>query len=119
MADLEGLKIKVEPTGRGEVEQSLDKWPVVEGLNLIDTELSGDALSTKRAVRVRVGDILQPAINLDGTVAAKINPSDAQLDSGMQFSNSGASKSKDVSFYPSQWAKRKSAGLKTDTMEGR
>lgn len=112
---IKGLSINVEATGRAEVVEPISKWPEVEGLKLADSrDLSIDVLNNARAVRVKVGETLMPAVNLDDENAVLINENGSQ--SVPQFSPNGANKGKDVSFYGTAWAQRKARGMKSDTM---
>lgn len=125
-----GLQINVQETGRSEVSEPISAWPEVDGLQLSDrAELSLDVLSNSRVVRVKVGEALLPAINLDDEIAVLINDHGVthDLPSGAdgrqkkeftspQFSPNGASKGKDVSFYGTPWAQRRSMESKSETM---
>ncbi len=126
-----GLPINVEPTGRGEVEKPISEWPEVDGLKLSDkndSPLSLEVLNKAKAVRVRVGEALLPALNLDDETAVlihdngtthEVSGADDKVKNELtspQFSPSGKTKAKDVSIYGNAWAQRKSAGTKSDSM---
>lgn len=123
-----GLPIRVEPTGRAEVTEPVEKWPEVDGVDLQEpVDLSLDVFDGVKVARTKISGILVPVVLLGGDKAMLIQPYvEPNKDSscrgssftGPSFSKNGAAKPRDVSFYPNAWAARKSADVKAEVEAG-
>ncbi len=100
----------IQDSGRVRVETPVREWPIIEGLQLGDGELTkGAVLSGVGLVRARIANLLFPALRLDTVNAVEIHIHG--LGQGMEFSPRGDSKDGCSSFYISQEAKQISADI--------
>lgn len=114
---VEGLPIRVEPTGRAEVYAAVENWPEVDGVDLQEPrDLSLEVAGSLTVARTRIAGTLVPVVILADGNALQIQDyvplKRENTFKGPSFSQNGAAKSRDVSFYLNAWAARKSAEVK-------